>query len=211
MTSAEWPVLDDETRAELLRFGAATLYEAAGQRGALSPDIKPVNGVPVVGPAMTVQAMPGDNLAVHLALEQLRGGEVVVVACGEGARSAIWGELTTASAQARGAVGLVTDGAVRDKHEIVASGFPVFASATSVVSSSKVFDGWINVPIVCGGAPIHPGDIVVGDDDGVVVLRRPQLRQVLAEAGRRRTREEEILADLRRGKSLLRLYTEASS
>jgi 4-hydroxy-4-methyl-2-oxoglutarate aldolase len=199
-----------KNRSELLArvdyFSVATLYEAAGKRGAMDPYIKPIaSGMRVCGPAVTVQTVPGDNLTLHMALRLLSEGEVLLVSTGGSMTAGIWGEVMTVAAMLREAAGLVTDGAVRDTMEIASKGFPVFAKGVTVKASTKQHVGLINHPVLCAGVWVTPGDIVVGDEDGVVVLPRSEVETILSAAQRREEAEEEIMQGIRQGKSTVEL------
>ena len=188
-------------------FSVATLYEAAGRRGAMDSCVKPIaRGMRVCGLAVTVQTVPGDNLTVHAALSLLAEGDVLVVGCGGSIGAGIWGEIMTVAAMSRQAAGLVTDGAVRDTMEISSKGFPVFAKGVTVRSSTKQHVGLVNHPVLCGHVWVRPGDIVVGDDDGVVVLPGDEAEAIIESARQRQKREETITQMLEEGKTTLELY-----
>lgn len=188
-------------------YPVATLYEAAGKRGAMDPSIKPIaRGMRICGPAVTVQTVPGDNLTVHVALGLLGEGDVLVVSCGDCVASGIWGEIMTVAAMLRQAAGLVTDGAVRDTREIASKGFPVFAKGVTVRASTKHHVGLVNQPVLCGGVSVTPGDIVVGDDDGVVILPVDDVPATVDAARQREEREKKIIQMLEQGKTTLELY-----
>ncbi len=170
----------------------ATVHEAQEKRGAMRAAIAALTpGVRVCGTALTVKAQAGDNLMIHKALDIVAPGEVLVVDV-EGWEGGPWGELMTVMAQARGCSGLVIDGYVRDSTAIRAAGFPVFARGTSIKGTFKQALGWVNHPISCGGVTVWPGDLLVGDDDGVCVVARGDAESVL-EAARKREREENAL------------------
>jgi 4-hydroxy-4-methyl-2-oxoglutarate aldolase len=175
----------------LAAAGATTVYEALGRTGAMTAAIKPIEaGMTVCGPALTVKLRPGDNLMMHRAVSMARAGEVIV--CDVGAwEGGPWGELLTAQAMAHGARGLVIDGFVRDASAIAEMGFAVFARGLSMNGTDKRQLGWINHPIMCGGAAVRPGDIVVGDRDGVVVVPLVTAAQALERARQRELEEAE--------------------
>jgi 4-hydroxy-4-methyl-2-oxoglutarate aldolase len=184
----------------LLQLGTATVYEAAGRRGAMEAAIKPIAAwMRVAGPALTVQCPPADNLMIHLAVALARPGDVLVVDAGGHTEAGYWGEILTVAAQAQGIVGLVIDGAVRDVEGIEARGFPVFARGISMRSTNKSRPGQVNQPVRVGGVWVHPGDIVVGDRDGVVVVRQGEACRVRDAAMRRAELEQQILGRLARG------------
>ena len=166
----------------------ATVHEARGKQGAMAAAIKPLySGMKVLGTALTVRCQPGDNLMLHKALDILSQGEVLVVDIG-GWEGGPWGELMSISAQARGAGGLVIDGYVRDGEAIRTLGFNVFSRGLSVNGTSKENLGLLNHPVSCGGVIVEPGDLVIGDDDGVCVVPKAAAEAVLTRA---RTRQEE--------------------
>lgn len=190
---------------ELADFGTATVFEAAGQRGMLNPDIRPLwRGARLVGRARCVACGPGDNLALHRALSAVEAGEVLVVAGGDLLHGA-WGEVMTEAALARGVAGLVTEGAVRDSAAIERLGFPVFAIGIAVGGCSKADRGSLDREVVVGGAVVRPGDIVIGDADGVVVVAAERAEAVARAARERERRERAWIAALREGRSTLEL------
>ncbi len=193
----------DDTLARLARLPAATVYEAAGKLGDMSPDIRPVApGLRLAGPAFTLKTMPGDNLGVFKAIAAAPPGAVLVIDGGGTERVTIWGGTSTVAAQARGLAGCVTNAAVRDLDEIAESRFPVFAPGVSVRGTAKSHPGWLDVPVSVGGVVVHPGDIVVADADGVVVVQAARAVSV-ADAAEAKRRDEQSREDrLRRGEDL---------
>ncbi|MCG8510286.1 MAG: 4-carboxy-4-hydroxy-2-oxoadipate aldolase/oxaloacetate decarboxylase [Rhodospirillales bacterium] len=192
--------------ANLAALGAATLHEAMGQRGALPHTIKPVyQGMKVAGPALTVDGKPADNLMAHYALSLGQPGDVLVVDYKAYLESGPWGDVMTTAALAKGIAGLIVNGAVRDVESCWEMGFPLFAITTSMKGSTKMLPGSINVPIVIGDIRIAPGDIVVGDDDGVVVVPRQEAAETLEKAQAREAKEEEIRGQLKAGKTTVEL------
>lgn len=182
--------------------GAATgnVGDALGRSAALGHRIKPVApGMAFCGVAFTVKARPVDNLIVWKALELARPGDVIVIATGEYLGHSTFGDLTARVAVARGLAAVVTDGAVRDVDGIVEAGLPTFAAAVTPNSPQKDGPGDLNVPVSCGGQVVAPGDILVGDGDGVVVVPRADAAAALAELRRIQSYEAERLAAIARG------------
>ena len=170
----------------LAKLGVATVHEADHRRGALAPEIRPIQeGARIAGSAVTVSCQPGDNLMIHAAVETCRPGDVVVVTTTSPSTDGMLGELLATSLSARGVVGVVLDAGVRDVAELRTMGFAVWARAISPQGTVKASPGSVNVPVVCGGQPVRPGDAVVADDDGVVVVPRVRAAAVL-DAGRAR-------------------------
>jgi 4-hydroxy-4-methyl-2-oxoglutarate aldolase len=190
-------------------LSAATLHEAGGKTGALPAAIRPIRlGMRVVGPALPVRGPSGDNLWLHRAIRAAAPGEVLVCDVGSEADFGYWGEVMAVAAQERGIAGLVITGGVRDGDQMAARGFPVFAQSISVLGTRKDPDGAgsVGAPIAIGSVTVHRGDVVVGDNDGVIVLPAGQAAQV-AEAGRARdAAEAEIFGRLRAGESTIDIY-----
>ena len=183
---------DPDVVAALARYGVATIHEAMGRLGLAEPRLRPVYpGARLCGPAVTVLAQPGDNWMLHVAAEQVRPGDVVVVACTTQTVDGFFGELLATSMRARGAVGLVIDGGCRDIAELQAMDFPVFARAIHARGTVKATLGSVNVPVVCAGVVVEPGDVVAADADGVVVVPRARAADV-AEASRKREEKEAV-------------------
>lgn len=182
--------------------GAATgnVGDALGRSAAMAHHIKPVApGMAFCGVAFTIKARPVDNLVVWKALQLAQPGDVLVVATMGHVAHSTWGDLTSRVAAARGLAAMVTDGAVRDVRGIVEAGMPVFAAAVTPNSPHKDGPGELNVPVACGGQVVHPGDILVGDDDGVVVVSLDEAEPALAELRRVQDYERQRLAAILRG------------
>lgn len=173
----------------LKRLGTATLHEAQGQTGAFDSGLKPVDPTRrLAGVALTVDCIPQDNLVIHYALIKAAPGDVLVVDAKGFTEGGPWGDILTLAAQQRGIAGLVIDGAVRDVDSIIELGFPVFARAVSIKATFKNQAGRVGGEVVCGGQAIRTGDVIVGDRDGLVVLRG-RTDEVIA-AGEERERKE---------------------
>ena len=192
---------------KLAKYSAATLFEASDDVMALAPTVFPLyRPVRLSGPAYTVLADPGDNLAVHLALSEAPPGSVLVVASGMEVEKAFWGEIMTEAALVRGLRGLVTDGAVRDTEEIEQRSFPVFCAGTAIPGTIKTLPGRLNEPIVLTQVLIRPDDLLVGDDDGVVVIRHEKALEVLEKAQSRAEKEQTFLERLQQGELTVDLF-----
>ncbi len=182
----------------------ATVYEASGKHGAMSHDIRPIAaGMRLCGSALTVRCQAADNLTLHAAVALGRPGDVLVADVGQALEAGHWGEIITVAAQARGIVGIVINGGVRDVGPISRRGFPVFAPAVSMKATVKESAGWINHPIICGGVLVRPGDLVLGDDDGVVIVAAERLEEVYHASVAREAREAEVMRRLERGELTL--------
>lgn len=184
----------------------ATVYEAAGKSGAMAHTIRPIApGLKLCGSALTVRCQAADNLTLHAAIALAQAGDVIVADVGQQLEAGHWGEITTVAAQTRGVVGLVINGGVRDVAPIRDRGFPVFAGSISMKATVKASPGTINHPIVCGGVPVRPGDIVLGDDDGIVVVAQEEAEKVLAAALEREEKEADVMRRLAAGELTLDL------
>ncbi len=196
----------------LLEIGSATLHEAQGQTGELASAIKPLDPTRrVAGRAMTIDAKPGDNLVIHHALSFARPGDVLVVDAKGYAEAGPWGDILTLAAQTIGIAGLIIDGAVRDSDSIIEMGFPVFSRGLSIRAAQKNQPGSVNVPIVCGGVAIHPGDWIMGDRDGVVAISQRNISAVIAAARKREAAEAVLRKGIEAGKSTVELLGLESS
>jgi 4-hydroxy-4-methyl-2-oxoglutarate aldolase len=187
-------------------LGAATVYEAAGRCGSVDPAIKPLaRGVRLLGPALTVRCHPRDNLMLHKALQIAQEGDVLVAATDGYPQAGYWGGLMATSAVARKLGGLAIDGCIRDSSEIIEMGFPVFCRGTCMRGTTKGTLGSVNDTILFGEVLVSPGDLVLGDDDGLVIVARKDIEQVLAAARKRVENEQQKAAALERGASSVEL------
>ena len=185
---------------------AATVYEASGQHGMMDPKIRAVYPeAKLCGPALTVECHVGDNLMIHKAVSIGSPGDVLVVAIGNDEESGAWGEILTSAAQSRGIVGLVIDGAVRDAEATRKRNFPIFSRGLAVGATMKRNLGKINQPIVCGNVYIEPGDLVIGDIDGVVVVPRARCEEVLLASRQREERERILMKKIESGETTIEL------
>lgn len=183
-------VLNSETIARLVNLGAATIYEAQGAYGAIDSAIKPLaRGMKIAGPALTLQMRPGDNLMIHYALLHAKAGQVLVINCDGFIDAGIWGDVLTAQAQRIGLAGLVVNGAVRDSDAIIEADFPVFARGISIRGTEKKQPGVFNKSLLLSDCIIRPGDIIVGDSDGLVVIEQKRLDEVIHLASLREEKE----------------------
>jgi 4-hydroxy-4-methyl-2-oxoglutarate aldolase len=172
-------------------LGVATVHEACGRMGLMKPYLRPVwAGGEAAGTAVTVLAQPGDNWMIHVAVEQCRPGDILVVGCTADNTDGMFGDLLATSLKARGVVGLVIDAGCRDVKSLREMGFPVWSKAVSAKGTVKATLGAVNIPVVCAGINVLPGDAVIADDDGVVVIGKNEASEVAAKGEKRKAEEE---------------------
>ncbi len=200
---------DDTLLHEARRLGAATLHEAAGRIGALPSTIKPVAaGMKLAGAAFTVPVPAFDNLWIHRAIYRAKPGDILVVGTSDGIEAGYWGDVLNAAAEERGLGGLVIDGGVRDTEGLAQSDFPVFSNGVCIRGTIKGFDvpSRLGQPLAIGNVVVAPGDLVVGDRDGVVVLPQARVAEIIAAGQRREADEAEKIARIRAGETTLDIY-----
>ena len=188
-------------------FGVATIHEAQGRTGLMAPRLRPIyRPVRVAGNALTCEVAPGDNWSIHVAVEQARPGDLLIVTPTSSCDDAYFGELLATSLRSRGVRGIVIDAGVRDVAELTAMAFPAWSKTICAQGTVKETPANVQTPIVCAGATVRPGDVVVADDDGVVIVPREEVATVLAACRKREANEEEKRARLAAGELGLDIY-----
>lgn len=198
-----FPKPSPELVAAFFEQSTATVHEAMGKRGAMHSSIKPLgSGMKACGPALTVKSQAGDNIMILKALDLAQKGDMLVIDDGQVSEEGPWGEITTVQAQLKGVAGLVIDGSIRDSMEIKQCDFPVFCKGVSIVGTAKASLGLINHPISCGNTIVNPGDIILADEDGVVVIPLAEAEDILEKSKQRVAAELTYIERMKAGESL---------
>jgi 4-hydroxy-4-methyl-2-oxoglutarate aldolase len=198
---------DSNAIGMLAGVGVSTAHEALGRSGLMKPYMRPIwAGAQIAGPAVTVLSHPGDNWMIHVAVEQCQKGDVLVVGCTSESTDGMFGELLATALVARGVIGLVIDAGCRDVKPLTEMGFPVWSRAISAKGTVKATLGAVNVPVVCAGVNVEPGDVVVADDDGVVIVPKKLAVETAAKAQKRNDDEDGKRKQLQAGQLSLDMY-----
>lgn len=199
--------ISKELLAQVKTLSTATVHEVMNKRGALIGEIKPLaKGVRLCGEALTVKLHPADNLMLIKAISMLEENQVLVIDSSDTLNAGPFGEVLAVECLSKKCAGLVTDGSVRDSEQIIKRGFPVFSAGISIRGTSKAAVGTVNHPISCGGILVNPGDIILGDDDGVVVIPFAEVEEVIQKSLAREEDEAKTMEKLQNGASLFDLY-----
>jgi len=199
-------VNNPNTVTKFAAYATATIYEAAGKRGEMEPAVWPlVPGARMAGRAFTIQCFLGDTTAVIQAIDVAKPGDVLVIDIGGTDRATAWGSSSSGAARKRGIAGVVTNGSARDLDEMRAVGLPVYATGVSVRGTAKHHQGVMGVPVSVGGAVVKPGDIIIGDADGVVVIPQEREEELLAKTIQQKAKEDDKAARIEQGESLAKI------